>query len=68
MAPRPLPCRRRRPERETALKLLPQSLRGGETIVCDKGYIGSDFLETTDGESRRLVGEHSATFAASMNG
>ena len=32
-----------RPERETALKLLPQALRGGETIVCDKGYAGSEF-------------------------
>ena len=32
-----------RPERETALKLLPQALRGGETIVCDKGYAGRDF-------------------------
>jgi Transposase DDE domain len=32
-----------RPERETALKLLPHALRGGETIVCDKGYSGSEF-------------------------
>lgn len=32
-----------RPERETALKLLPQALRGGETIVCDKGYAGAEF-------------------------
>jgi hypothetical protein len=32
-----------RPERETALKLLPQALRGGETIVCDKGYAGNEF-------------------------
>jgi hypothetical protein len=32
-----------RPERETALKLLPQALRGGETIVCDKGHAGKDF-------------------------
>ena len=32
-----------RPEREVALKLLPQALRGGETIVCDKGYAGRDF-------------------------
>ena len=32
-----------RPERETALKLLPQALRGGETIVCDKGYAGREF-------------------------
>ena len=35
-----------RPEREVALKLLPQALRGGETIVCDKGYAGRDFADT----------------------
>jgi Transposase DDE domain len=34
-----------RPERETALKLLPQALRGGETIVCDKGYAGKEFAQ-----------------------
>jgi hypothetical protein len=32
-----------RPEREVALALLPRALRGGETIVCDKGYAGKDF-------------------------
>ena len=32
-----------RPEREVALPLLPRALRGGETIVCDKGYAGRDF-------------------------
>jgi len=32
-----------RPERETALELLPRALRGGETIVCDKGYAGREF-------------------------
>ena len=32
-----------RPERATALKLLPQAIRGGETIVCDKGYAGTEF-------------------------
>jgi len=32
-----------RPEREVALPLLARSLRGGETIVCDKGYAGRDF-------------------------
>jgi hypothetical protein len=32
-----------RPEREVALPLLARCLRGGETIVCDKGYAGSDF-------------------------
>lgn len=32
-----------RPEREVALPLLARCLRGGETIVCDKGYAGADF-------------------------
>jgi len=32
-----------RPEREVALSLLPRALAGGETIVCDKGYSGSEF-------------------------
>jgi hypothetical protein len=31
------------PEREVALRLLPQALRGGEQIVCDKGYAGREF-------------------------
>jgi hypothetical protein len=34
-----------RPEREVALTLLPRALRGGETIVCDKGYAGRAFAE-----------------------
>ncbi len=32
-----------RPEREVALGLLPRALRGGETVVCDKGYAGREF-------------------------
>jgi len=32
-----------RPEREVALTLLPRALRGGETVICDKGYAGYDF-------------------------
>jgi len=32
-----------RPEREVALTLLPRALRGGETIVCDRGYAGQEF-------------------------
>jgi len=32
-----------RPEREVALSVLPRALRGGETIVCDKGYAGQEF-------------------------
>jgi hypothetical protein len=31
------------PEREVALRLLPLALRGGEAIVCDKGYAGKEF-------------------------
>lgn len=31
------------PEREVALPLLTRALRGGETIVCDKGYAGREF-------------------------
>jgi hypothetical protein len=34
-----------RPEREVALTLLPRALRGGETIVCDKGYAGREFAQ-----------------------
>jgi hypothetical protein len=30
-------------EREVALRLLPRVLRGGELVVCDKGYRGRDF-------------------------
>jgi hypothetical protein len=32
-----------RPEREVALELLPSALRGGETVIADKGYAGRDF-------------------------
>ncbi len=35
-----------RGEREVALKILPRALRGGETIVCDKGYAGHEFAST----------------------
>ena len=34
-----------RPEREIALGLLARTLKGGETIVCDKGYAGREFAE-----------------------
>ena len=34
-----------RPEREIALPLLARSLRGGETIICAKGYAGRDFAQ-----------------------
>jgi hypothetical protein len=32
-----------RPEREVALLLFSRALKGGETIVCDKGYAGRGF-------------------------
>ena len=35
-----------RPEREVALALLARTLRGGETIVCDKGYAGREFEQS----------------------
>jgi len=37
-----------RPEREIALPLLARCLRGGETIVCDKGYAGSEFADAVN--------------------
>ena len=35
-----------RPEREVALYILPRALRGGETVLCDKGYAGREFAAT----------------------
>lgn len=32
-----------RGEREVALELLPEALRGGEVVICDKGYAGREF-------------------------
>jgi hypothetical protein len=32
-------------ERDVARRLFAMSLRGGETIVCDKGYAGAEFAE-----------------------
>jgi Transposase DDE domain len=43
-----------RPEREVALDLLPRALRGGEAVVCDKGYAGRDF-EAAVGELGAVV-------------
>lgn len=31
------------PEREIGLQLIARATKGGETIVCDKGYAGTDF-------------------------
>lgn len=44
-----------RPEREVALKILPRALRGGETIVCDKGYAGHQFASTLAGLGATVV-------------
>jgi len=43
-----------RPEREVAAELLPRVLRGGEAVVCDKGYASADF-EAAVGELGALV-------------
>jgi Transposase DDE domain len=37
-----------RPEREVALPLLARCLRGGETVVCDKGYAGREFASAVE--------------------
>ena len=44
-----------RPEREVALPLLERALRGGETIVCDKGYAGQAFEQAVAGLGAVLV-------------
>lgn len=36
-------CAADRGEREIALSLIPRAIRGGETIICDKGYAGREF-------------------------
>jgi len=42
-------------EREVALELLPHVLRGGETVVCDKGYAGRGFERAVAGLGGRVV-------------
>ena len=37
-----------RPERDIALPLLARALKGGETIVCDKGYAGHEFEQAVE--------------------
>jgi hypothetical protein len=44
-----------RGEREVALKILPRALRGGETIVCDKGYAGHAFASILAGLGATVV-------------
>ena len=45
-------CRADRREREVALELLPRTLRGGEIVVCDKGYAGRGFRAAVAGAGR----------------
>lgn len=42
-------------EREVALELLPRCLRGGEIVVCDKGYAGRDFERSVAELGGRVV-------------
>lgn len=44
-----------RKEREVALDLLPHVLRGGETVVCDKGYVGRAFERAVAALGGRVV-------------
>lgn len=44
-----------RPEREIALRILPQALRGGETVVCDKGYAGREFANQVAALGARVI-------------
>jgi Transposase DDE domain len=44
-----------RPEREVALTLLPRVLRGGEAIVCDKGYAGRGFALAVETMQARVL-------------
>jgi hypothetical protein len=44
-----------RPEREVALHILPQALRGGETVICDKGYAGREFAAKVAALGARVV-------------
>ncbi len=41
--------------REVALELLPRTLRGGERVVCDKGYAGREFARAVGQIGGRVV-------------
>ena len=47
--------RAERPEREVALELLPRVLRGGEAVVCDKGYAGAEFALAVEGMEAQVL-------------
>jgi hypothetical protein len=44
-----------RPERDVALQLLPGALRGGETVIADKGYAGRQFAAAVGDLGATLV-------------
>ncbi len=44
-----------RGEREVAQGMLARALRGGETIIADKGYAGAEFAQVVEGHGARLV-------------
>lgn len=48
-------CAADRPEREVGLTLLSRALRGGEAIVCDKGYAGREFALAVEGMQASLL-------------
>jgi hypothetical protein len=50
-----------RPERAIALALLAHTLKGGETIVCDKGYAGGEFAAAVDDLGGTIARQPAAT-------
>ena len=44
-----------RSEREVGLALLERTLRGGEAVVCDKGYAGREFALSVDEMDARVL-------------
>ena len=42
-------------EREVALRMLPIALRGGELLVCDKGYAGREFANSVASRFKATV-------------
>lgn len=44
-----------RGEREIALSMLPRALRGGETIVADKGYAGTEFAAAANELGAQII-------------
>ena len=44
-----------RGEREVGLTLLERTLRGGEAVVCDKGYAGAEFALGVEGMDARVL-------------